>query len=121
LATSAALAVAIGASLGAARPTSCANRLAPGEQQLVVRLVDPGHAVGRTTPIDLDCQGTLRTRWPRDADVAAGRTARVTARWLPRSGPLGRPSGTLAVRRIESVTGMPSWLAESRNVVSRHT
>lgn len=111
-------AISAGARIGAEHGQACAAVLEPGEQQLTVLLLDPGHNTGRTRPVGLECHGALRTRWPTTSKALAGQAATVVARWLPRSGRLGEPEGTLQVRRVESVSGRPDLIASSRNIVS---
>jgi competence protein ComEC len=121
LAVAIVLAIAWGAALRRGGAQSCANLLPLGEHTLQLRLVDPAHGTARAVPLGIACDGVVRTRWPSSHRVAAGVTATVVARWLPRSGFLGRPQGTLLVRRVLNQDGQPGLLARSRTAVSEAT
>jgi ComEC/Rec2-related protein len=121
LAVAIVLAIAWGAALRRGGAQSCANLLPLGEHTLQLRLVDPAHGTARAVPLGVACDGVVRTRWPSNHRVAAGVTATVVARWLPRSGFLGRPQGTLLVRRLLNQDGQPGLLARSRTAVSEAT
>ncbi|HET9066674.1 MAG TPA: DNA internalization-related competence protein ComEC/Rec2 [Gemmatimonadales bacterium] len=97
---------------------TCAARLPHDVTSLVVTLVDPGLASGRVRIDSLDCHGTVMAQWPEGRALPAGITAHVSARWNNRSGPLGRPDGTLDVRRIDTVRGSPGPIAWSRNLMA---
>jgi len=98
--------------------SSCAATLSRDTTSLFVTLVDPGLASGRVRINAPACHGTVMARWPEGRSLPAGLTAQVSARWMPRPGPLGRPDGTLDVRRIDAVGGHPGVIARSRNLVA---
>lgn len=97
--------VAIGSQTRTAINSHCALRLPNGESRMVLRLVETGSDVGRVTVLNPDCEGALSVRWPRGTAIAAGRDVTVTARWIQRDGVLGRPGGTLVIRKVLAVAG----------------
>ncbi len=98
--------------------SSCAATLSAEAVTLSVTLIDPGIASGRVQVDSGGCHGTIMARWPEGRSLAAGTTARVLARWVARPGPLGRPDGSLNVRRVEAVRGTPGLIARSRNAAA---
>src|SRR5690606_8700494 len=111
-------AILVGSRLTASHSVSCAALLEPGERRLELLALDPGTNTSRSVPVGIDCDGEVRTRRPTTSVASAGQLATVTARWLHRKGRLDRPEGILIVRKVESVGGNPSLLAQSRNAVS---
>ncbi|MEO8479151.1 MAG: DNA internalization-related competence protein ComEC/Rec2 [Gemmatimonadota bacterium] len=97
---------------------SCAATLPDEVVTRSVTLIDPGIASGRVQLESGGCHGTIMARWPDGRSLAAGTTAQVSARWVARFGPLGRPDGSFNVRRVEAVRGSPGLIARSRNVVA---
>jgi competence protein ComEC len=100
---------------------SCAARLPLGERTLLLETLDPGHGSGRVRVRNVDCRGPVNARWPAAAAVPAGMRVEVLARWLPRAGRLGRPEGTLLIRRAGTPTGAPGWIARGRTAVAATT
>lgn len=98
--------------------SACATTLSADVTTLSVTLIDPGLASGRVQVRSRDCHGAIMARWPEGRSLPAGTTARVSARWVARPGPLGRPDGSLNVRRVDAVRGTPGVLARSRNAVA---
>ncbi len=80
--------------------SDCAATLPLGDNRYTVRLVEPGTGSGKVVPVDRACRGTVTAAWPAGTRLAAGAVAIVQARWEPRFGPLHRPGGVLAVRRV---------------------
>lgn len=121
LALSAALVVGVvmGSQTRTASRAHCAIRLATAEARLTLRLIESGSDVGRVSVLAPACVGALSARWPRGTAIAAGRDVTVTARWLPRTGVLGRPGGTLVIRRVLSVAGEASWGSRLRTKLDR--
>lgn len=113
------LGLALGLRTVRERDHHCAQLLPLGEALLTVQPIEPGADVGRVRVLAPECNGTLLARWPRGVRVEAGTTARVRARWIPREGLLGRPGGTLLIRAVEGVEGVPGWGARWRTTVDR--
>jgi competence protein ComEC len=89
----------------------CTARLPPDRLKLSVRLLEQADSLGglvQVQPHAASCAGPVTARWPDAQALEAGRVARVTARWIPRPGTAGRPSGTLVIEEIGSVSGRPS-------------
>ena len=85
---------------------SCTSTLPSGRIQLLVRLVDPADPQGGRLdlqPLRAGCHGTVVGRWPAGQTGMAGTVFNVAAKWVPRAGVAGRPSGTLVVTRAERV------------------
>lgn len=112
------LGVVIGAVTRQRADSSCAAILRPGVGTLTVTLVDPGLASGRVRVRSPTCHGLVKARWPDGRALPAGATAEVSARWVPRPGPLDRPDGSLNVRRIETTWGSGGIVARSRNAAA---
>ena len=83
----------------------CVARLPAGRLRVRVRMVEPVDSTGgRVTVAPLtDCRGEVGARWIRGRAVPAGSVADVTARWVPRPGTAGRPSGMLVVSEVRIV------------------
>lgn len=97
----------------------CAARLPLGEQRYSVRSIDPGEGSGRVTLVGRPCHGVITARWPRSAEVAAGATMRVTARWAPFERPFGRPDGVLLINAVDSVRVVPTAVERMRTAMVR--
>jgi len=109
----------IGSHAAQADRTACARMLPLGEDTLRLRTVDPVARSGRVIPLGRGCHGAVRAFWPRDAELPAGVTATVRARWVPRPGRLARADGILVIRRVVATSGAPDFLDRSRTVVHR--
>lgn len=102
LAGSLALGSLCGVVARAGSSAGCEARLAAGRHRVLVELVEPVPVAGGMASVRLPesrCAGPVRARWPAGAMPPAGRLT-VEATWIPRLGPLGRPSGTLVVRQV---------------------
>ncbi len=102
-------------------PDRCVTRLPAAEIRLTVRTLEPTDSAGGLTtvqPLHAACVDVVTARWPRRSAAAAGRDIVVVGRWVPRRGPLGRPSGTLVIRSIGAMSGAPSLGARIRNGVA---
>lgn len=106
--------IGVGSQTRTASRAHCAARLPTAESRLTLRLIESGIDAGRVTVLDPACVGTLSARWPRGTAIAAGRDVTVTARWIPRDGALGRPGGTLVIRRVLAVAGEVSLSSRLR-------
>lgn len=113
-----ALAIARGAMLRSAAGEHCAALLPLGEVRAELRAVDPGAGTGRVLVLDPGCRGAVTARWPDASTVPAGARLVVEARWRPRIAPLGRPDGTLSIRRIVRVVPGGGPVAASRTAVA---
>lgn len=99
----------------------CAARLPSAEFRVTVRTLEPADSVGgpiAVQPMRAGCADPVTARWPRRRAVEAGREVDVVARWVPRPGPLGRPSGTLVIRSVGTIRGTPALGARLRNGVA---
>jgi competence protein ComEC len=87
----------------------CVARLPAGRLRVRVRMVEPVDSTGgRVTVAPLtDCRGEVGARWISGRAVPAGSVADVTARWVPRPGTAGRPSGLLVVSDVRIVKMHP--------------
>jgi competence protein ComEC len=102
---------------------SCAARLPAGPIAVGARLLDPTDPAGglvRVQALQQGCHGAVMARWPAGGPHSAGSVVRLTGRWIPRPGVLGRPAGTLVVARITTVSteGNPAdrlrtWLSRT--------
>jgi competence protein ComEC len=102
----------------------CAARLPAAEMRLTVRTLEPADLAGglmSVQPLRAACVDAVTARWPRGRAIAAGREVEVTSRWVPRRGPLGRPSGMLVVRTAGEARGDPDLSARLRNGVVHAT
>ncbi len=99
----------------------CAAQLPAGQLRLKVRLLEPADSAGGKPllqPIS-GCLDPVAAIWPQGHPLAAGLTAAVVARWIPRPGVAGRPSGTLIVAEVESSGGNPASGARLRTALAR--
>jgi competence protein ComEC len=97
----------------------CAARLPLGEQRYTVRSVDPGEGTGRVLMTGLRCTGVVTAWWPPSAEVPAGATLRVTARWAPTDRALGRPAGLLLINTLDSIRVTPTAVERTRTAMAR--
>ena len=99
----------------------CTARLPAGRMSLPVRLLEPAdESGGRLYLLPLGgCRGAVTALWPSNHALDAGMTAPVVARWIPRSGVAGRPSGTLVVTDVGTISGNPSLGARLRTAVAQ--
>ncbi len=99
----------------------CPARLPAGQLRLKVLLLEPADSAGGKPLLQPTggCVGPVRGIWPQGHPLAAGLTAGVVARWVPRPGVAGRPSGTLIVSEVEASGGVPSWGARLRTGIAR--
>jgi competence protein ComEC len=118
VAVAASLAIALGCVQRESGSLHCARLLPLGERQFVLETIDPGEDEGRVRLVKPSCAGRLSARWPSGSAVPAGVLATVTARWRPRSAPLGRPEGTLSIRVVHGSVGEPGMVARSRTAAA---
>jgi competence protein ComEC len=88
---------------------TCASALPAARIRLRVRLADPVDREGGlvdVTPLAA-CSGTVTARWPPGSAAAAGTTAQVVARWVPRPRTFGRSGGMLLVGSAQVETSAP--------------
>jgi competence protein ComEC len=97
---------------------SCAARMPLGASSYVIHAVDPGEGTGRARIVSFTCGGTITAAWPRGQSLAAGRTARVVARWIPSTGALGHPDGILMISTVGSSWGSPIPVERLRNTLA---
>lgn len=98
---------------------TCAARLRAGEQSITVVLLDSGRSGTVSARVaGVRCGGAIPVRWPTRPPVAAGRTVRVTGRWIAERGWGGRPAGTFVVKRVLEVRGRPAWSARLRGWIT---
>jgi competence protein ComEC len=123
LLASAALIGRLGGEIGRLRDeTSCAARLPAGEIALTVRLLEPVDSLGAVLgvqPLAAGCAGAVTARWRVSRSLPAGVTVQSTAKWLPRAGRAGRPSGTLLVSAVRRVSGSPDLPSRLRTAIAR--
>lgn len=99
--------VAVGEWSAESAGSSCAAVLRAGEQQLVVRTLEPGISAGRVSLPARKCRGEVMARWPAALRLGAGHDVTVQARWLPRTAGLGQRAGLLIVSQVVAVAGTP--------------
>lgn len=91
--------------------SQCAARLPPSPIRLSVRLLEPADSLGgrlSVQPLAAACAGAVTARWPPAHPREAGRVVSVVARWIPRPGVIGRPSGALVVLSMGKASGLPA-------------
>jgi competence protein ComEC len=87
-----------------------------------VRLLEPADTAGgrlEVQPLNAACTAPVLARWPAQQALAAGAVSEVTARWIPRAGVVGRPSGTLVVTGVGRPSGHSSLSARLRTSLGR--
>jgi len=123
LLAAAALVGRLSAELGRLRDeASCAARLPAGEVELTVRLLEPADSLGGALgvePLRAGCDGPVTARWTARRFLPAGVTVHGTAKWIPRVGRAGRPSGTLLIAAVGRVSGKPDLPARLRTAIAR--
>lgn len=98
---------------------SCAATLPLGNRQLVIHTVEPGSGTGRVRLTG--CPGVLTAQWPRFADIPAGVSVTVSARWRPQPGLLDHPGGLLTITRVGTPHGAPGPIDRLRTAIARAT
>ncbi|HEY3934990.1 MAG TPA: ComEC/Rec2 family competence protein [Gemmatimonadales bacterium] len=98
---------------------SCAARLPLGTGSYVVRAIDPGEGTGRVDVLSLTCEGSVIAAWPRAARIDAGRTAKVSGRWIPAARALDRPDGVLMIANVGVTGGHPTAVEQLRTTLVR--
>ena len=89
----------------------CTARLPAAQLRISLRLLEPSDSSGgrlKVQPLGAFCSSPVTAHWPSDRPAEAGRTTEAVARWIPRPGVGGRPSGTLVVSAIGAMSGRPS-------------
>jgi competence protein ComEC len=113
----------LSAELGRLRDeTSCAARLPAGEMELTLRLLEPVDTMGaalEVQPLAAGCAGPVTARWAVSRFLPAGVTVRGTAKWIPRPGRSGRPSGVLLIGTVRWVSGRPDLSSRIRTAIAR--
>jgi competence protein ComEC len=98
----------------------CATRLPRGELVLVVRTAEPvdsGGSRSRARPVEAGCRGEVAARWPRQFAAPAGVLVEARARWRPRPGRFGRPSGMLSVASVRVLRVDPTVSERLRTAI----
>ena len=99
----------------------CAGRLPTGLVRLSVRLMEPVDPSGGRLFVQplIPCTGAVTAVWPLHHALDAGFIVPVAARWIPRAGVAGRPSGVLIVSEVGRRRGHPSPGARLRSSIAR--
>ncbi len=114
-----AIGIIVGLRASAASAGWCAASLPLGEHRYSLRSVDPAEGTGRVHVAGWRCSGAITARWPRSAQLPAGASMRVTARWVPAARPLGRPDGTLMISAVDSVRVSATPIERARTALVR--
>jgi competence protein ComEC len=99
----------------------CAARLPVGTIRLSIRLLEPVDSAGGrldVQPAGAGCNTPVSANWPSGRATGAGVVVKVVARWIPRPGVAGRPSGTLVVTEVGRATGRSDLPARLRTAVA---
>ena len=114
-----ALGVMVGAHTSHMARASCAAMLHEGERTYLVELIDPGEGTGRVSLTGAHCTGRIAVHWPEALHIPAGRTVRVTGRWLPSTRPFDQPDGMLLGRTADAPHGTPGTIDRMRTALAR--
>ena len=99
----------------------CTARLPAEQLRISIRLLEPADSTGgrlNVQPLRSSCSSPVTARWPSHQPAEAGRTTEAVARWIPRPGVAGRPSGTLVVSAVGGMSGHPSLAERLRTAIA---